>query len=134
MKKTALLLLGLLVFYSCLDTNDSVDFKYEFLSIDEAITPANFTFGKTDTIKVKYSLPNGCYAFDRIYYETKDTTRTVAITALVTLNDACTQAIIKEEYELIIRASQTEDYVFKFYKGKDNKGENIFEEVVIPVN
>lgn len=134
MKKTVLLLFGLLVFYSCLDSNDTLDFTYEYLPIDEAITPASFTFGQIDTIKVKYSLPNGCYSFDRVFYETNDTIRTVAITALVALDKACTEAIIQEEHKFTIRASQKEDYVFKFYKGKNSSGENIFEEVIVPVN
>jgi hypothetical protein len=34
----------------------------------------------------------------------------------------------------LVRASQEEDYIFKFWKGKDTNGENIFEEVIVPVN
>lgn len=135
MKKIALLLFGLLVFYSCLNTdNDDLNYNYEYLPIDEAIVPASFTFGEIDTIKVKYSLPNSCYYFNQIYYEPKDTTRIVAITALVELNENCTEGIIIEEKKIPIKASQEEDYVFKFYKGKDSNGENIFDEVVVPVN
>lgn len=135
MKKITLLLIGLLVFYGCLNNdNDQPNYAFEYLPIDEAITPASFTFGQIDTITVKYSLPNGCYSFNQIYYETKDTTRIVAVTALVALDDVCTQAIIQEEKKIAVMASQREDYVFKFYKGKDANGENIFNEVVIPVN
>ena len=134
MKKIILLFAGLFIFYSCLNNDDSPNFTYEYLAIDEAITPASFTFGEVDTIAVKYSLPSGCYSFDHLYYEVKDTTRIVAITALVNLDDACTQATIEEEYKFVVKATQEEDYVFKFYKGTDGNGENIFEEVIIPVN
>ncbi|MGJ8743395.1 hypothetical protein [Polaribacter sp.] len=135
MKKIILLAFGLLIFYSCLNNNDNSDsYGYEYLPIDEATTPANFTFGETDTITIKYSLPNGCYAFDRLYYEVKDTTRIVAVTALVNLSEDCTQAIIQDEFEFLVTANQEEDYVFKFFKGTDSAGENIFEEVVVPVN
>lgn len=135
MKKFTLLLIGLLVFSACLNNdNDKLNYSFEYLPIDEAITPASFTFGQIDTITVKYSLPNGCYHFNQIYYETKDTTRIVAISAFVELDAPCTLAIIQEEKKIPVKASQKEDYVFKFYKGKDANGENIFEEVVVPVN
>lgn len=135
MKKVTLLLFGLLVFSACLNTdNDELNYTFEYLPIDEAITPASFTYGEIDTITVKYSLPNGCYHFNQIYYEPKDTTRIVAISAFVELDTNCTEAIIQEEKKIPVKASQEEDYVFKFYKGKDSNGENIFEEVVVPVN
>lgn len=135
MKKITLLLLGLLIFNSCLNNdNDTPNYTFEYLPIDSAITPASFTYGAIDTITVKYTLPNGCYSFDRIYYETKDTTRIVAITAFVELDENCTEALIQEEKKFAVKASQEEDYVFKFFKGIDSNGDNIFEEVIVPVN
>jgi hypothetical protein len=135
MKKITLLLFGLLIFNSCLNNdNDTPNYTFEYLPIDSAITPASFTLGAIDTITVKYTLPNGCYSFDRIYYETKDTTRIVAITAFVELDENCTEALIQEEKKFAVKASQEEDYVFKFFKGIDSNGDNIFEEVIVPVN
>lgn len=123
------------MFYSCLNNeNDTPNYTFEYLPIDSAITPASFTFGEIDTISVKYSLPNGCYSFDRIYYETKDTTRIVAVSAFVQLDADCTEMIIEEEKKFVVKASQEEDYVFKFFKGVDSNGDNIFEEVIVPVN
>ena len=52
MKKIILLFLSTIVFYSCL-SNDEPSLKYEFLPIDSAETPSSFTFGETDTIKIK---------------------------------------------------------------------------------
>lgn len=135
MKKISILLCSLFLFYSCLNNDDDApNFTYEYLPVDEAITPTNFTFGEIDSITLKYSLPNGCYHFDRLYYQYQDTTRIVAVTALVSLDSSCTEAIVQEEYTFAVRATQEEDYLFKFFKGKDGQGNNIFEEVVIPVN
>lgn len=135
MKKITLLLFGFLVFCSCLNNNDDApNYTFRYLPIDSAITPASFIFGEIDTITVKYSLPNGCYSFDQIYYETQDTARIVAVTALLELDEFCTQATIPGEKKFAVKASQEEDYVFKFFKGKDSIGENIFEEVIVPVN
>lgn len=135
MKKISLLLLASFLFYSCLNNDkDFPNYSFEYVAIDEAITPTSFTFGEKDTITVKYSLTNGCYSFDRMYYEYKDSTRTVAVIALVDLDKNCTQDVRQEEHKLEITATQREDYLFKFYKGKDADGKSIFEEVVIPVN
>jgi hypothetical protein len=133
MKKLVILFFGLLMFQSCLD-DDGPKYNYELLPIDEAITPESFTFGETHDITIKYSLPNGCYQFNGLYYEYQDTTRVVAVNSRVRLDVACTEEIRQEEYTFPVNVNQEEDYVFKFWKGVDNDGENIFEEVVVPVN
>ena len=135
MKKYTILLFGLLVFYSCFDNNqEASDYRFEYLPIDSAITPESFTFGEIDTITMTYFLPNGCYSFDQIYYEVKDTTRIVAISAIVELDMACTEALIQEEAKFTVRVTQKEDYLLKFFKGKESISSDIFEEVVVPVN
>mgnify|MGYP003664315543 CR=1 FL=1 len=58
----------------------------------------------------------------------------MAVRALVVLDENCPEIITQKEHEIIVTATQKEDYVFKFYKGVDANGENIFEEVVVPVN
>lgn len=136
MKKFSLLLLAILLLSSCLNNdNDVANFSYEYVAIDEAITPASFTFGEKDSITVKYSLPNSCYFFDRMYYEYKDSTRIVAVIAYVDLkNSICNLPAIEEEHKFAVTATQREDYIFKFYKGRDTNGDSIFDEVVVPVN
>lgn len=134
MKKAALLLIGIILFTSCLDDSDQPNYTYDFLKIDSAITPASFTFGEIDTIKIKYTLPNSCHYFDQLYYQHQDTARVVAVTAFINLDDTCAEVTTQEEYAFPVHALQQKDYVFKFYKGKDVDGESIFEEVVIPVN
>jgi hypothetical protein len=135
MKKFVLLFLGVFLFYSCLNNDNNIpNFAYELLPVDEAVTPESFTFGEIDTIAITYTLPNSCYSLDRLFYETQDTTRIVAVIAYVDLENTCTQATITEEYKFEVTAAQREDYVFKFFKGTDSNGENIFEEIVVPVN
>ena len=133
MKKIVLLLIGIVVLSSCLN-NDEPNYKYEFLKIDSAETPDSFTFGEKDTIKIKYTLLNDCYSFNHLYYQPEDTTRVVAVTALVTLDGACAEVIKQEEYSFVVEANQKEDYIFKFFKGKDANDVSIFDEVIIPVN
>jgi len=135
MKKLALLLTGILVLSSCLTSeNLPSNYTFEILTIDEYDVPDSFTVGEVDTVAVKYTLPNNCYSFENLYYEVQDTTRIVAVNSFVRLEENCSDVEVQEEYKFPIFVSQREDYVFKFYKGKDSNGEDIFDEVVVPVN
>ena len=133
LKKLTVLCLGIVLFNSCLGDNEP-NFTFEILPIDEAIVPASFTFGEQDTIAIKYSLKSSCYSFDNLYYEYRDTTRIVAVRAYVSLDEACAEVLTQKEYKFAVNVSQEEDYVFKFWKGTDDTGENIFEEFIVPVN
>jgi ABC-type uncharacterized transport system auxiliary subunit len=133
LKKITILCFVIVVLSSCSNDNEP-SYTYEFLTIDEAIVPASFKFGERDTIAIKYTLNNGCYSFDNLYYEYQDTARIVAVRALLSLEDVCTENIRQEEYKFVVNVTQKEDYLFKFWKGKDSNGESIFEEIVVPVN
>ena len=119
MKKYTILLFGLLVFYSCFDNNqEASNYRFEYLPIDSAIIPESFTFGEIDTITMTYFLPNGCYSFDQIYYEVKDTTRIVAISAIVELDMACTEALIQEEAKFTQEPLKRKTICLNFLKEK----------------
>jgi len=132
-KKITVLCLLTVLLSSCLNDNEH-DFTYELLSIDEAIVPASFIFGQKDTIAIKYTLKNSCYSFDNLYYQYQDTARVVAVRAFVSLEDACAEIISQKEYKFAVNVTQQEDYVFKFWKGTDSNGENIFEEIIVSVD
>lgn len=131
MKKLALFILTLVI-TSC--SLDEPNYQYKLLTIKESTVPQSFKFGEIDTVKVTYELPNSCHEFHSLYYQYKDTTRIVAIRVIEFSDEICTQAIIEKELKIPITVSQSEDYVFKFWKGKDNNGEDIFEEKIVPVN
>ncbi|MHB0756560.1 hypothetical protein [Polaribacter sp. M15] len=135
MKKYILLLLSVSMLYACLnDDDDRPNLSFDFVAIDEYTAPTSFTFGQKDTIKLTYSLKNGCTYFDNIYYEYEDTTRIVAIRAITDLDATCTDNVTQYNYNLIVTATQEEDYLFKMYKGTDTNGNSIFEELIVPVN
>jgi hypothetical protein len=108
MTKILLVVFTSIVLLSCSD-DDAINFEYTFVPIVEIIAPVSFTFGETDTLKLRYTLPNGCYHFNDLYYEYRDSTRIVAISAIKELNSYCTEAIITEEHNLLVRASQKEN-------------------------
>jgi len=135
MKKLGLSLILVLLFVSCdLDDDDSGNFSVVTLPIKSSIVPEEFNFGMQHTITVTYELPNGCHSFYNLFYQYEDTSRIVAINALLNEELACTEAIIEMEYTFLVNVVQKEDYIFKFWKGLDEGGENIFEEIRVRVN
>ena len=134
MKKIIFLLLALICFAACLENNDIADFTLIELPIDSYKVPDSFVFGEQDTIAVSYTLPNGCYSFNSLFYQTQDTARIVAITSFLDLDSECTEILRTEDYKFVVNVLQEKDYVFKFFKGQDDDGKNIFEEVIVPVN
>lgn len=129
--KKVILIFSMLFLMAC---SAEDEFQLHILTIDEAVTPASFDAGDVGFITVTYTLPNPCYNFYNLYYEYQGTSRVVAIRALEDLSTTCSQVTVEKEYTFPVQVSQSEDYTFKFWKGKDANGEDIFEEVIVPVN
>ena len=122
------------MFVSCSLDDDGNNFKIETLPIKEAIVPAEFTFESLHEITIVYDLPSGCHAFYNLFYQYDNTTRIVAVNSLVDESVACTDDVREFEYTFEVSVVQREAYTFKFWKGTDEDGENIFEEIIVPVN
>jgi len=135
MKKLAVLfLLSVMVFSCSMDDNEN-KYHYEFLPVESFEVPDSFEFGQIYTISVFYKRPNDCHTNQSLYFEKKDSTRTIAIQSLVLDKSTCNllpdEESHKGTFEFEVLNSTT--YLFKFYKGKDENGEDVFEEVIIPV-
>ena len=134
MKSAFILILTIFTLSSCsLDDDDNTYVSIETLPIKQAIVPLEFEYGSVYTLKVIYDLPSGCHSFYNLFYQYENTARIIAINSLVNSNQACTEALIEKEYEFEVTVSQRENYVFKFWKGIDDEGHDIFEEIVVPV-
>jgi hypothetical protein len=133
-KKIVLLLLTIICFIACFEDNNEGSFALVELPVDSYSVPDSFTFGEKDTITVNYTLPDGCHSFNNLFYQRQDTARVVAVSVFLDLDGECAEILRTEEYKFVVTASQEEDYLFKFYKGLDDDGKNIFEEVTVPVN
>jgi len=134
-KKILIITIVIFTLFSCSIDDDSSNFSIETLPIKEAIVPTEFIFGESYTLKVIYDLPSGCHSFYDLFYQYEGTSRIVAINSIVDNNQiGCTLALIEKEYNFIVNVRQPEDYTFKFWKGIDSNGDDIFEEIVVPVS
>jgi hypothetical protein len=134
MKKIVLFLIVITSFLSCSLDDDNPTYTYEVLPVDSYVVPASFTLGQTYEIKMKYQKPSSCHIYQGIYYDKNLNTRTIAIQTAVQNNQVCTQQIPPlSEVSFNFMVNNTGSYIFKFYKGEDAGGKDIFEEVEIPV-
>ena len=134
MKKIVLFLVVITSLLSCSLNDDSPTYTYEVLPVESYVMPASFTLGQTYEIKLKYQKPTSCHIYQGIYYEKNLNTRTIAVQTAVKKNQVCTMEIPPiSEVSFNFMVSNTGSYIFKFYKGKDSAGKDIFEEVEIPV-
>lgn len=139
MKKFFLLILFTLSIVSCSLNDDNVpNYHYEILPVDSFVVPDTFDFGATHQVKLFYKLPTICHSFRGVYFDKYLNERTFAIQSLVINESTCLpyddNEIEIKEFNIDFQVISTETYLFKFYKGKDANGNNIFEEVEIPVN
>lgn len=134
MKKIVLFLVLITSLLSCSVDNDNTTYTYSVLPIESYVVPSSFTLGKTYEIKLKYQRPTSCHIYQGIYYDKNLNTRTIAIQTAVENNQICTMEVPPiSEVSFNFIVSNTGSYIFKFYKGKDANGANIYEEVEVPV-
>lgn len=134
MKKIVLLLVVIASFLSCNVEDDGPTYAYEVLPIDSYVVPASFTLGKTYEIKMKYQKPTSCHIYQGIYYEKDLNTRKIAIQTAVQKDQVCTMEVpALSEVSINFIVSNNGSYIFKFYKGKDAAGKEIFVDVEVPV-
>ncbi len=135
MKRIILLFVTVTLFLSCSVNDDNHDsYQYEVLPIKSYLIPENFKLGETYAIKLKYQKPTECYIYQGIYYSKELNTRTIGIQAAIKRNQVCTTVLPAEsEVSFDFFVTNTGSYIFKFYKGKDVEGKDLFENVEIKV-
>lgn len=141
MKKIALLLLAVITLGSCSleEDNNQPSFYYEILPVESFQVPESVAVGRNYEIKMTYKKPSNCHIYEGCYYKTEGYTTIVGIQTYVLDNPECKEFENPESLEVIFDfkvesiQNASQPYVFKFYKGKDVNGNDIFEEVSIPV-
>ena len=115
--------------------NNNRNVYFELLPVDSVIMPAEFHVNTENLIVIKFLRPTSCHAFDSFYYVKDGFTRTVAVQSyVVEENGGCTTLTNQiAEQTLRFQPTETGTYTFKFWKGKDSNGANIFEEITIDV-
>ena len=135
MKKIISLVALVFIFNSC-TPDEGNNYLFELLPVESVDIPTEFTMGQTYQIKMYYRRPTTCHTFNTIYYDKDLNTRTIAIESAVRQSSDC-QPLSEEtnltECSFNFLVTGNGSYVFKFWQGKDEQGNNIFLEYEIPV-
>jgi len=138
MKKLVLILaivLSLFTISSCEVEDDLPRYHFEFMPVDNVIVPESFVKGQTYSIRAFYRKPTICHFEQGFYYESDANTRTFALQARVLDQEGCvpdTETALREvKFNFLV--VNDGPYLFKFFTGENEEGENTFIEYEIPV-
>jgi|SRR6218665_47242 len=134
MKKIAALITLLFILNSC-TPEDGNNYSFELLPIESVDIPTEFVLGQTYPITVHYKLPTTCHFFNTLYYDKSLNVRTIAVESGVADRNDC-EDLPNQTAEYTFNFQVTSNggsYIFKFYQGKNEAGENIFLEYEVPV-
>lgn len=135
MKKLITLLSVFFIVVSCSfeDKNDT-SVHFELLPVESVEMPVDFYADTDNEIIVHFLRPTSCHGFDGFYYEKDEFTRTVAVQSFVLEQSNCTTLTNQVlEQPLKFRPTDPGTYLFKFWKGKDTNGDDVFEEISVDV-
>lgn len=134
MKKIISLIALVFLFNSC-SPDEGTNYLFELLPVESVDIPTEFTLGETYEIKMYYRRPTTCHSFNTIYYNKDLNIRTVAIESAVRQTNDC-ESLTEDnlaECSFNFLVTSNGSYIFKFYQGKDEQGNNIFLQYEVPV-
>ncbi|GAA4279398.1 hypothetical protein [Aquimarina mytili] len=115
--------------------DDNTKFFYELVPIEEVMIPSEFNSNETYRITVSYYRPSDCHAFNGFDYDRLDNERTVAVVNVVVDRDNCRAIerldLIDVSFDFLV--GQEESYIFRFWQGKNENGDNQFLTIEVPV-
>ncbi|MDI9256157.1 hypothetical protein [Flavobacterium sedimenticola] len=134
MKRIISLIALVFVFNAC-SVDDGNDFLFELLPVESVDIPTEFTMGETYQIKMYYRRPTTCHSFNTIYYDKDLNVRTIAIESAVRQASYCEELtennLVECSFNFLVTSNGS--YIFKFYQGQDEQGNNIFLQYEVPV-
>ncbi len=131
-----LILSILTTFLGCsLEEEEETNFLYELVTIEEATFPEEFIEGEVYTITVSYFRPTDCHSFYGFDYTQSDNERTVAVVNVVVDNNDCAMLEMTDSIDVSFDflVGSEDLYIFKFWQGRNEEGENQYFSVEVPV-
>ncbi len=132
LKRLCFVVLITTLFVQCSPEEDRIRFEImPFLNIE---FPETLEFGETYDIVYTYKRPTSCHGHDGIIFNAQGNMRILHIQNIVLLRDDC-EAIENQilERTFKLQVSQQEDYIFKYYVGKDDEENLLYEQITVPV-
>jgi len=120
---------------SCKLEDDRLNFRFVPLQIVSAELPNSFELNETYQIYVTYIRPSACVVYDGFdITDAGRTTRNVVAIGSEFYDEPCTQAIEEIETYFNFIVLYDEPYLFRFWTGQDENGNDLYLEIEVPVN
>jgi len=133
MKKIFIYFLVLFTFSCSLDSDYEETFA-EIVPVESVIMPTEFVLNEVYEISLTYLRPTTCHAFNDIYFVSESNERTVAvITTVFTSNYPCEDLYTELEASFNFKPINTGSYIFNFWQGEDDNGEDQYLIIEVPV-
>lgn len=127
--------LSIFVLSSCSVTDDEPDYYFIPLQVVSAELPQSFMLHETYEIKVTYVLPNGCASFEGFdVTPIAQTTRNVVPIGSQFDDPDCVDGGAEVEGSFNFVCLYSDTYLFRFWKGENESGEQEYLEFEVPVN
>lgn len=134
MRKFLLALSLVFLFSGCsVDDEPIPQLVSELVPIVSTTLPDEFEAGKSYDLLFTYSLPSSCHKYKAITVEDLDGAMGIGVIAYYDANQDCDEVARTAETGVSFVAGEEEFYIFKFWQGQNEQGENQFLTVEIPV-
>jgi len=137
MKNYLLYILIAITAVSCNLDNDDTDYlSYELVPVNNVVIPDTLDFGEQYDFEISYLKPSTCHTFSGFDYNQEENIREIGLVNSVYYDENTSCTILEEELEietLPFEVLREDNYIFKFWQGVNENGENIYLTKEIPV-
>ncbi len=139
MKKLLFIGFILVSLWSCSSDDPTEDeFHFEILPIESATMPEIMYHDEVYTINYTYLKPSTCHIFNDLYYISESNYRTIAVinTVLTNVDNVICEPLPDELVERTFTfycESTSGSYIFKFWQGEDENGEDTYLVYEVPI-
>lgn len=136
MKKVLVVLgfLSIFAFSSC-SVEDDLELRFEPLRVTDVNFPADLEANETYKVDVTYVRPSSCHYFEGFDYEsTGETQTTVFLIASVLDEQPCQELHVEAETSFDFNPENGGVYIFRFWQGKDENGNDIYYTIDVLVD
>lgn len=135
--KKLITILGLFFIISSCSVDTGERYVYQYVPIENVDIPDEFRIGETYPITMHYRLPTTCDFYSNMVYQKDLNVRTIAIqSGTIQGNSNCQTTPIDRplsQTTFNFKVTNNGSYIFKFWQGQNDQGDNIFIEVEVPV-
>jgi len=115
--------------------DEGVQTNYALLPIESIQLPNEFMLNQEYEIPIVFNRPTSCHGYYDIFLKADNKVRTLAVQSIVYDNSECVDLVEGNQanQSFVFRVLYDQVYVFRIWKGIDELGEEIYEEIEVPV-